>query len=90
MPVGNLLSSDVFYDASGSTMKWAKMGVLATEMEAAALYMTAAYTGKRALAICSISDNLVTGEELDAAERQNTFTTMMRIALETAVRMEKM
>ena len=88
MPVGNLLSSDVFYDASASTMKWAKMGVLATEMEAAALYMTAAYTGKRALAICSISDSLVTGEELDAEARQNTFTTMMKIALETAVRME--
>lgn len=88
MPVGNLLSSDVFYDASQATMKWAKMGVLATEMEAAALYCTAAYTGKRALAICAISDNIVTGEELDADERQNSFTTMMKVALETAVRME--
>ncbi len=88
MPVGNLLSSDVFYDASQATMKWAKMGVLATEMEAAALYCTAAYTGKRALAICAISDNIVTGEELDAEERQNSFTTMMKVALETAVRME--
>ena len=88
MPVGNVLSSDVFYDASASTMKWAGMGVLATEMEAAALYMTAAYCGKRALAICSISDSLVTGEELDAEARQNTFTTMMKIALETAVRVE--
>ena len=62
MPVGNLLSSDTFYDASNSTMKWAEMGVLAVEMEAAALYMTAAKLGKRALAICSISDSLVTGE----------------------------
>lgn len=88
MPVGNLYSSDTFYDASASTMKWAKMGALAVEMEAAALYMTAAYCQKRALAICSISDSLVTGEELDADARQNTFTTMMRIALETAVRME--
>jgi len=87
MPVGNLLSSDTFYDASNSTMEWAKMGVLAVEMEAAGLYMTAAHLGKRALAICSISDSLVTGEELSAAERQTTFTTMMRIALETAVRM---
>ena len=89
MPVGNLLSSDTFYDASGSTMDWGKMGVLAVEMEAAALYMTAASLGKRALAICSISDSLVTGEELDAEARQNTFTTMMEIALKTAVAMDK-
>lgn len=87
MPVGNLLSSDTFYDASNSTMKWAKMGVLAVEMESAGLYMTAASLGKRALAICSISDSLVTGEELSAEDRQTTFTTMMKIALETAVRM---
>ena len=87
MPVGNLLSSDVFYDASNSTMKWAEMGVLAVEMESAALYMTAARLGKRALAICSISDSIVTGEALDAKARQTTFTSMMRIALETAVRM---
>ncbi len=82
MPVGNVLSSDTFYDASGSTMKWAEMGVLA-----AALYMNAAKLGKRGLAIFSISDSLVTGEELDAAQRQTSFTTMMKIALETAVRM---
>ena len=84
MPVGNLLSSDTFYDASQSTMDWAKMGVLAVEMEAAALYMNAALLGKRALAICSISDSLVTGEELSAEDRQNTFTKMMEIALEIA------
>ncbi len=89
MPVGNLLSSDTFYDASNSTMDWSKMGVLAVEMEAAALYMTAASLGKRALAICSISDSIVTGEELSAEDRQNTFTTMMEIALKTAVAMEK-
>ena len=87
MPVGNLLSSDTFYDASNSTMKWAEMGVLAVEMESAALYMTAAYLGKRALAICSISDSIVTGEALPAEDRQTTFTTMMKIALETAVKM---
>ena len=86
MPVGNVFSSDTFYDASNSTMKWASMGVLAVEMEAAALYMTAASLGKRALAICSISDSLVTGEELTAAQRQTVFTNMIRIALETAVR----
>ena len=89
MPVGNLLSSDTFYDASGSTMEWGKMGVMAVEMEAAALYMTAASLGKRALAICSISDSLVTGEELSSEDRQLTFTTMMEIALKTAVAMDR-
>lgn len=89
MPVGNLLSSDTFYDASARTMDWAKMGVLAVEMESAALYATAAYLGKRALALCSISDSLVTGEELSADERQVTFRDMMEIALDVAVAMEE-
>ena len=88
MPVGNLYSSDTFYDAAGRNDRFGKMGILAVEMEAAGLYCTAAYTGKRALAICSISDNLVTGEELSADERQTTFTNMMKIALEVAVKME--
>ena len=87
MPVGNLYSSDTFYDAAGRNMRFAKMGVMAVEMEAAGLYCTAAYTGKRALAICSISDNLVNGTELSADERQTTFTNMMKIALEVAVKM---
>ena len=87
MPVGNLYSSDTFYDAAQRNMRFAKMGVMAVEMEAAALYCTAAYTGKRALAICSISDNLVNGTELSADERQTTFTNMMKIALEVAVEM---
>ena len=89
MPVGNLYSSDTFYDAAARNMRYAKMGVLAVEMEAAGLYCNAAYTGKRALAICSISDNLVTGEELDADARQTNFTNMMKIALEVAVKMAK-
>ena len=87
MPVGNLYSSDTFYDAAQRNMRYAKMGVLAVEMEAAGLYCNAAYTGKRALAICSISDNLVTGEELDADARQTNFTNMMKIALNVAVKM---
>ena len=87
MPVGNLYSSDTFYDAAGRNAKFQKMGIMAVEMEAAALYCTAAYTGKRALAICSISDNLVTGQELSADDRQNTFTNMMKIGLEIAVKM---
>ena len=88
MPVGNLYSSDTFYDAAGRNARFGKMGILAGEMEAAGLYCTAAYAGKRALAICSISDNLVTGKELSADERQTTFTNMMKIALEVAVKME--
>lgn len=84
MPVGNLLSSDVFYDAADSNLQWQRMGVLAVEMETAALYMTAAYLGRRALTLCSISDHLVTGEALSAQDRQTTFSTMIEIALETA------
>ena len=87
MPVGNVLSSDVFYDASGASMDWAKMGVLCAEMESAALYCNAAYTGKRALSLLTISDSIVTGEELPAEDRQTTFTQMMEIALNVAVEM---
>ena len=86
-PVGNLLSSDVFYNKAGNTMDWGSMGILAIEMETAALYCNAAEAGKRALTICTISDSLVTGEELPPADRQTTFTQMMKIALETAVEM---
>lgn len=82
--VGNILSSDLFYDDSASTLKWNKMGVLAVEMETAALYMNAARAGKNALSILTISDNLVTGEATTAAERQNSFTQMMELALELA------
>ena len=89
--VGNILSSDPFYnDEAGlpesmrSTPAWAKMGVLAVEMEAAGLYMNAARAGKRALAMCTISDHLLTGEATTAEERQNSITDMMTLALETA------
>lgn len=82
--VGNFLSSDTFYDDSMGTMKWAKMGVLCVEMEAAALYMNAARSGKNALAICTISDSIVTGEATTAQERQTSFNNMMKIALEIA------
>lgn len=81
--VGNVLSSDTFYDADeGANEKWRKMGILAVEMEAAALYMNAAYAKKNALAILSVSDSLVTGEALSADERRTQFTDMMKIALE--------
>ncbi len=81
---GALYSSDTFYDESAPGAKLQKLGVLAVEMEAAALYLNAARAGKNALAICTISDNPFTGEELDAEARQNTFTKMMEIALEIA------
>ena len=85
--VGNLYSSDTFYDDSASTAEWAKMGVMAVEMESAALYMNAARLGKDALAICTVSDHILTGEATTAEERQTSFTDMMRMALETAVRL---
>lgn len=81
---GALYSSDIFYDESGAGAKLQKLGVLGVEMEAAALYMNAARAGKHALAICTISDNPFTGEELSAEERQTNFTKMMEIALEIA------
>lgn len=79
--VGNLLASDFFYgDDADSWKQWQKMGVLAVEMEAAALYMNAARCGGEALCICTISDSLVTGEACSAEERQASFTNMMDIA----------
>ena len=86
--VGNLYSSDTFYDErEDSLLRWQKMGVLAVEMEAAALYMNAALSGKQALAICTISDCPLTGESSTSEERQSSFTQMMEIALQTAVRL---
>lgn len=83
--IGNLLSSDTFYDDSSSLSEWQKMGVLAVEMESAALYMNAARSGKKALAICTISDCPLTGgEECTALEREQTFNKMIEIALEAA------
>lgn len=94
--VGNVNSSDVFYgDHTGvpegldSVYGLKKMGVMALEMEAAALYMNAARYGKRALCICTISDHILTGEETTSDERQNAFTAMMKVALDVAVAMEK-
>ena len=83
--VGNLLSSDVFYsDDPTANARWAKMGILAVEMEAAALYMNAARLGKNALAICTVSNHLLTGEETTPEERQNSFSQMIELALELA------
>lgn len=83
--VGNILSSDTFYDDSQSGMQWSKMGVLGVEMESAALYCNAARAGKHALCICTVSDSFVYPEEnTTAAERQSGFTDMMHVALQLA------
>ncbi len=82
--VGGLYSTDIFYRDSSVNDKWSALGVLAVEMEAAALYANAARAGKNALAICSISDDLLTGERITAEERQTRFTDMMKVALEIA------
>ncbi|MFT8352762.1 purine-nucleoside phosphorylase [Clostridium saccharoperbutylacetonicum] len=83
--VGNILSSDTFYCADKTaTDKWRSMGILAVEMEAAALYMNAAEAGKNALCLLTISDSVLTGESLSAEDRQLSFTEMMKIALEIA------
>lgn len=94
--VGNVLSTDVFYnDDEGVPERlranegWRKMGVMACEMEAAALYMNAARAGANALCICTISDHILTGEALSAEDRRSSFTQMMQVALDTAVRLEK-
>ncbi len=84
--VGNILSSDVFYGEKGiaGTLEWGKLGVLGVEMEAAALYMNAARAGKKGLAICAVSDSLVTGATSSSADRQNAFHEMIQVALEVA------
>ena len=83
--IGNVLSSDVFYtDIPERSMIWTKMGILAAEMESYALYCNASRAGADALAIFSVSDSIVTGEEMSAQDRQESFTNMMTVALEVA------
>lgn len=82
--VGNVLTAEVYYDASQSLADWAKMGVLCVEMESAALYMNAAYLGKKALCILTISNNPLTGsEDLTPEQREKSLTDMIEIALES-------
>ena len=94
--VGNILSSDFFYDddaglpeALDPKANWRKMGIMAIEMESAALYLNAARLHKNALCICSVSDQLIRHESLSAEERQTGFDQMMPVALETAVKLEQ-
>ena len=79
--VGNVVSSDLFYRETPNTKGLSKMGVLAVEIEVAALYMNAARSGNRALGILTISDHILTGEATTAEQRQTTFTNMMEVAL---------
>ncbi len=80
--VGNILSSDIFYNANpDSWKKWAKMGILAAEMESFALYCNASVAGVNALTILTVSDSIVNKEETTAEEREKAFTNMMKIAL---------
>lgn len=79
--VGNVVSSDLFYRENPNTQGWIKMGVLAVEMEVAALYMNAARSGNKALGILTISDHILTGEATTAEQRKTTFTNMMEMAL---------
>ncbi len=84
---GNMVSCDVFYEVRENWWKqWAAMDVIGVEMEAAALYMNAAYTGKKAIAMMTISDDFVTGEKATTEQREKDFTDMMKLALEAAIR----
>lgn len=82
--VGNICSSDVFYDSPESLQKWKDMGVLAAEMEAAALYVNAARANKKALCILTVSDCLLKGLSLSSEKRQLGFSNMVKLALDTA------
>lgn len=82
--VGNVFTSDIFYDDAKSMLDWRKMGVLACEMETAALYMNAARLNKRALSILTISDDPNTNERATVEQRQTAFDAMIRVALEAA------
>ena len=84
---GNTVSCDVFYEIGEDWWKkWASMNVLAVEMEAAALYMNAAYNHRNALAIMTISDHFISGEKASLEDRERNFTDMMKLALEIAVK----
>ena len=81
---GQLLTTDVFYKENGDSLDWTKMGVLCVEMEAYGLYLNAARAGKHAIAICSVSDNIVSKQELTAEERTKSVNDMILLALEMA------
>lgn len=85
LQVGNVFTADVFYNDNAEHEKWATYGMLAIEMESAALYTLAAKFGRQALSVLTVSDHLLTGEETTSEERQTTFNDMIVVALEAAI-----
>nr|WP_309100924.1 purine-nucleoside phosphorylase [Fredinandcohnia onubensis] len=86
LKVGNVFTSDVFYNENAELEKWAQYGILAIEMETTALYTLAAKFGRNALSVLTVSDHILTGEETTAEERQTTFNDMIEVALEAALK----
>lgn len=86
LKVGNVFTADMFYNDNADHEKWAKYGILAIEMETAALYTLAAKYNRKALSILTVSDHILTGEETSAEERQLTFNDMIEVALESAIK----
>ncbi|WP_077618095.1 purine-nucleoside phosphorylase [Bacillus sinesaloumensis] len=86
LKVGNVFTSDVFYNENAELEKWAQYGILAVEMETTALYTLAAKFGRNALSVLTVSDHILTGEETTAEERQTTFNEMIEVALEAALK----
>ncbi|MEK4029059.1 purine-nucleoside phosphorylase [Pseudobacillus sp. FSL P4-0506] len=85
LKVGNVFTADMFYNDNAEHQKWADYGILAIEMETAALYTLAAKYNRKALSVLTVSDHILTGEETTAAERQSTFNEMIEVALEAAI-----
>ena len=86
LKVGNVFTTDMFYNDNAEHEKWARYGILAVEMETAALYTLAAKFGRKALSILTVSDHIMTGEATTAEERQTSFNDMIELALETVIK----
>ncbi|MDT8859832.1 purine-nucleoside phosphorylase [Alkalihalobacillus sp. MEB130] len=86
LKVGNVFTADMFYNDNAELEKWAKYGILAVEMETAALYTIAAKFDRKALSVLTVSDHILTGEETTSEERQTTFSEMMEVALEAVTK----
>ncbi|GAE35288.1 purine-nucleoside phosphorylase [Halalkalibacter akibai] len=86
LKVGNVFTADMFYNDNSELEKWAKYGILAVEMETAALYTIAAKFNRNALSVLTVSDHILTGEETTSEERQTTFSDMMEVALEAVTK----
>ncbi|GKU80869.1 MULTISPECIES: purine-nucleoside phosphorylase [Niallia] len=86
LKVGNVFTADMFYNDNSELEKWAKYQILAIEMESAALYTLAAKFNRKALSVLTVSDHILTGEETTAEERQTTFSDMVEVALEAAIK----